>query len=65
MKKAPTDMVMIARVSILLRGVANAFNVRLKVAKQWRGYAEDLLRETDPEYRYLHQTLDQAAIEGK
>jgi len=51
--KAPTDMVMIARVSMLLRGVANAFNVRLKVATQWREYAEEVLRETDPEYRHL------------
>ena len=38
--RAPTDMVMIARVSILLRGVANAFNVRLKVAKQWWGVTQ-------------------------
>ena len=38
--RAPADMVMIARVSILLRGVANAFNVRLKVANAWRAHAE-------------------------
>jgi aarF domain-containing kinase len=63
--RAPTDMVMIARVSILLRGVANAFNVRLKVAKQWRGYAEEVLRKTDPDYRYLHQPLEPAAAATK
>lgn len=51
--RAPTDMVMIARVSILLRGVANAFNVRLKVAKAWRAHAETLLRRTEPDYYLL------------
>ena len=72
--RAPTDMVMIARVSVLLRGVANAFNVRLKVAKQWRGCAEALLRETDPAYKHLHgldekirsnTVVDDAASEGR
>ena len=51
--KAPTDMVMIARVSMLLRGMANAFNVRLRVAEAWRESAESLLRETDPAYYLL------------
>ena len=49
--RAPKDMVMIARVSMLLRGVANAFNVRLRVAEAWRSHAVALLAETDPEYR--------------
>ena len=51
--RAPKDMVMIARVSMLLRGVANAFNVRLRVAEAWRSHAVALLAETDPEYRLL------------
>ena len=51
--KAPTDMVMIARVSMLLRGMANAFNVRLRVAEAWRESAESVLRETDPAYYLL------------
>ena len=51
--RAPADMVMIARVSILLRGVANAFNVRLKVANAWRAHAETLLRRTQPDYYLL------------
>ena len=50
---APLEMVMIARVSVLLRGVANAFNVRLRVAKAWAGYAEDLVRREDPSYYLL------------
>jgi aarF domain-containing kinase len=51
--KAPKDMVMIARVSMLLRGVANAFNVRLRVAEAWRTHAAALLAETDPDYYLL------------
>ena len=51
--KAPTEMVMIARVSVLLRGVANAFNVRTRVARAWRRDAEALLRRTDPDYPLL------------
>ena len=50
---APLDMVMISRVSVLLRGVANAFNVRLRVAKAWAGYAEELVRVEDPSYYLL------------
>ncbi len=50
---APLEMVMIARVSVLLRGVANAFNVRLRVARAWAGYAEDLVRREDPSYYLL------------
>lgn len=53
---APLEMVMIARVSVLLRGVANAFNVRLRVARAWAGYAEDLVRREDPSYYLLAGT---------
>jgi aarF domain-containing kinase len=51
--RAPKDMVMIARVSMLLRGMANAFNVRLRVAEAWRPHAAALLAETDPDYYLL------------
>ena len=53
--RAPTDMVMIARVSVLLRGIANAFNVRLRVASRWRPSAEALLRRADPDYYLLRK----------
>ena len=52
---APLDMVMISRVSVLLRGVANAFNVRLRVASRWRPSAEALLRRADPDYYLLRK----------
>ena len=54
--RAPKDMVMIARVSMLLRGMANAFNVRLRVAEAWRPHAAALLAETDPDYYLLPQS---------
>jgi aarF domain-containing kinase len=57
--KAPKDMVMIARVSMLLRGVANAFNVRLRVAEAWRTHAAALLAETDPDYYLLSRDTKQ------
>ncbi len=51
--KAPDEMVMIARVSVLLRGMGNAFNIRLRMADVWRVDAEKLLTRTDPEYFLL------------
>jgi len=51
--KAPDEMVMIARVSVLLRGMGNAFNIRLRMAEAWRAHAERLLKRTDPEYYLL------------
>lgn len=53
--KAPDEMVMIARVSVLLRGMGNAFNIRLRMADAWRVDAEKLLTRTDPEYYLLAQ----------
>jgi aarF domain-containing kinase len=46
-------MVMIARVSVLLRGMGNAFNIRLRMAEAWRKDAEKLLARTDPDYTLL------------
>ena len=51
--KAPDEMVMIARVSVLLRGMGNAFNIRLRMAEAWREDAEKLLKRTDPDYFLL------------
>jgi len=51
--KAPDEMVMIARVSVLLRGMGNAFNIRLRMAEAWREDAEKLLERTDPDYFLL------------
>lgn len=51
--KAPDEMVMIARVSVLLRGMGNAFNIRLRMAEAWRKDAEKLLARTDPDYTLL------------
>ena len=51
--KAPDEMVMIARVSVLLRGMGNAFNIRLRMAEAWRADAEKLLARTDPDYFLL------------
>jgi len=53
--KAPDEMVMIARVSVLLRGMGNAFNIRLRMAEAWRAHAEKLLRRTDSEYYLLQK----------
>ena len=49
---APLEMVMITRVSVLLRGVANAFNVRLRVAGLG-GVRGGLVRQEDPSYYLL------------
>ena len=46
--KAPDEMVMIARVSVLLRGMGNAFNIRLRMAEAWRADAEKLLSAHGP-----------------
>ena len=53
--RAPDEMVMIARVSVLLRGMGNAFNIRLRMAEAWRADAEKLLHRTDPNYFLLNQ----------
>ena len=49
----PRQMVMISRVSVLLRGMGNAFDMRLRVSEAWRKHARALLKKTDPEYYLL------------
>ena len=49
----PRQMVMISRVSVLLRGMGNAFDIRLRVSEAWRKHAVSLLKRTDPEYYLL------------
>ena len=49
----PRQMVMISRVSVLLRGMGNAFDIRLRVSEAWRKHAVSLLKKTDPEYYLL------------
>ena len=44
---------MISRVSVLLRGMGNAFDMRLRVSEAWRKHARALLKKTDPEYYLL------------
>eukprot|EP00873_Tetraselmis_striata_P010841 jgi/Tetstr1/431105/TSEL_020821.t1 len=44
------DIVMASRVSMLLRGMANAFGLRLRVAPAWRAAAEDLLQRNGVHY---------------
>eukprot|EP00192_Tetraselmis_astigmatica_P002899 CAMPEP_0117696496 /NCGR_PEP_ID=MMETSP0804-20121206/28707_1 /TAXON_ID=1074897 /ORGANISM="Tetraselmis astigmatica, Strain CCMP880" /LENGTH=540 /DNA_ID=CAMNT_0005510645 /DNA_START=33 /DNA_END=1655 /DNA_ORIENTATION=- len=44
------NIVMVSRVSMLLRGMANAFGLRLRVAPAWRSAAEDLLRRNGVNY---------------
>ena len=51
----PRQMVMISRVSVLLRGMGNAFDMRLRVSEAWRKHARELLKKTDPEYYLLKQ----------
>lgn len=41
----PDEFVMASRVSILLRGMGNAFQLQLSTAKAWKPYAEALLRQ--------------------
>lgn len=38
------DIVMACRVNVMMRGMANAFHLRLRMAPVWRPYAEKLLR---------------------
>jgi aarF domain-containing kinase len=45
----PADYVLMARVSVLLRGLASAFGLRFRTAPSWAGVAEEMLRREDPE----------------
>ena len=60
----PRQMVMISRVSVLLRGMGNAFDIRLRVAEAWRKHAVSLLKKTDPEY-YLLKKEEEVHVEEK
>ena len=43
--KVAQDMVMVSRVNVMMRGMANAFNLRLQMAPIWRPAAEALLTQ--------------------
>ena len=45
------DYVMQARVSVMLRGVSNAFGIDLHVTDYWRPHAEALLRQYDVPFK--------------
>ena len=49
-EEIPQDTVMASRVSVLLRGMGNAFGIELRTAPVWRPYAEALLKEQGVEY---------------
>ena len=49
MVAVPDDYVMMARVSVLLRGISSAFGMRLSTAPTWAPVAEKLLKEQAPE----------------
>jgi len=48
--ESPLAMVMISRVSVMIRGLGNAFNIRLRVAPAWRDAAERLLKQKKIKY---------------
>ena len=43
--QVPQDMVMVQRVNLMMRGIANAFDLRLQMAAVWRPAAIALLTE--------------------
>jgi len=49
-KKFPEDVIMPARVSMLLRGLGLAFGIKFSVAKMWEPFAQEYLREQGIEY---------------
>jgi aarF domain-containing kinase len=49
-EEIPQDTVMASRVSVLLRGMGNAFGLELRTSPVWRPYAERLLREQGIDY---------------
>ncbi len=44
------EFIMVGRVSVLLRGMANAFGLRLRVSECWRHEAEAFLKSQGVEY---------------
>jgi len=60
----PKDYIMAARVSVMMRGMANAFGMRLRTAPLWLPIAEKVLRDNgiDPDTAIPHRlALDKAA----
>lgn len=60
---APEDYIMAARVSVLMRGMALAFGIRMRVAPLWCSTAEKVLLENgvDPAECYQDATLEEEA----
>ncbi len=49
MEEVPNDYVMMARVSLLLRGIASAFGMRMRIAPTWATMAEKVLEMHAPD----------------
>jgi type IV pilus biogenesis protein CpaD/CtpE len=49
MEQLPQEFVMMARVSVLLRGCASAFGMRMRTAPSWAEVAHSVLSKEDPE----------------
>ncbi len=49
MEQLPQEFVMMARVSVLLRGCASAFGMRMRTAPSWAEVAHSMLSKEDPE----------------
>lgn len=47
---ANDEIIMCSRVSVMMRGMANAFNLRVRTAPEWRPYAQQLLRDHGIDY---------------
>ena len=50
MVQAPLKFVMAARVGIMLRGLGNAFGIKLSMCKIWKDQAEKFLKDNNIEY---------------
>ena len=49
-EKINNEFVMVGRVSILMRGMANAFGMQLKVSEYWKDCAQDFLKSQGIDY---------------
>ena len=49
-RKINDEFVMVGRVSVLLRGVANAFGMKIRISRYWREEAERFLKAQQIEY---------------
>jgi len=50
MVQAPLKFVMAARVGIMLRGLGNAFGIKLRMCKMWEKQAKKFLKENNIDY---------------